>query len=113
MNDITNSKIAVNKVTLKVNLQEKSNYSIANYTEYSGLHIICLSKLTNHIKKTGKPSMEFVVFDANQTVKSDYMPELKKVPSMFVYSDIIALLLVGNRHSALLKFNPIQSKFYH
>ena len=43
-------------------------------------------------------------------VVSEQAPQLKRATSMFVYSDIVELSLVGDTQAASLGFLPIQSK---
>ena len=52
-----------------------------------------------------------MIFDAGETVLSEQAPQLKGVTSMFVYSDIVELSLVGDTQAASLGFLPIQNKF--
>ena len=58
-----------------------------------------------------KPGVEYMVFDASEMVVSEQAPQLKWATSMFVYSDIVELSLVGDTQAASLGFLPIQSKF--
>ena len=55
--------------------------------------------------------MEYIVFNANDELKTEMPPELKRMTSMLVYSEIVELSLVGDTQAALLGFLPIQSKF--
>ena len=52
-----------------------------------------------------------MVFDAGETLLSVQAPQLKRVKSMFVFSNIVKLTLVGDTQPASLGFLIIQSKF--
>ena len=70
-----------------------------------------MDKQTARVNVPGKPGVEYMVFDASKTLLSEQTPQLKMVTSMFVYSDIVELSLVGDTQAASLGFLPIQSKF--
>ena len=52
-----------------------------------------------------------MVFNESEEILSEQPPQLKRVTSMLVYSNIVELSLVGDTQSPLLGFLPIQSKF--
>ena len=75
------------------------------------LQLLGLSKQTTTIVTPNKPTVEYIVFEANRPINADLTPQLKRLSSMFVYSDIVELSLVGDTQAASLGFLPIQSKF--
>ena len=109
--DIKQPEIDFLESTQIVRFRQKSKYAIATFTDNSVLHILGLDKQTTRVNLPEKPGVEYMVFDASETVLLEQAPQLKRATSMFVYSDILELSLVGDTQAASLGFLPIQSKF--
>ena len=75
------------------------------------LQLLGPSKQTTTIVTPGKPTVEYIVFEATRPTRADLTPQLKRLSTMFVYSDIVELSLIGDTQAASLGFLPIQSKF--
>ena len=111
LKDIKNPTIQLTENTQRVTFIQESKYAIATFTENSILHIFGLDKQTTRVDVPGKPSAEYMVFNSSDEVESVQSPQLKRVTSMLVYSDIVELSLVGDTQAPLLESLPIQSKF--
>ena len=109
--DIEKPEIDVLEPTQRVRFRQKRKHVIATLTDNSVLHILGLDKQTTRVNVPGKPSVEYMVFDASETVISEQAPQLKRVTSILVYSDIVELSLVGDTQVLLLGFFPIKSQF--
>ena len=82
--------------------RQESKYAIVCYTDYSVLQLLGLSKQTTTIVTPGKPTVEYIVFEAARPTRADLTPQLKRLSSMFVYSDIVEMSLVGDTQAASL-----------
>ena len=111
LKDIKNPRIIFNVNLQKVTFLQESNYSIVSFTESSVLQLLGLSKQTTTIVTPGKPTVEYIVFEANRPIRADLTPQNKRLTGMIVYSDIVELSLVGDTQAALLGFLPTQSDF--
>ena len=86
-------------------------FALACYANHSALQQFGLSKQTNTINNAGKPVVEYISFEPMRAVVSELTASIKRLTSMFVYSDIVEHSLVGDSQAALLGYLPIQSKF--
>ena len=111
LQDIKNPRIIFNENTQKVSFIQESSYAIVCFSDNSVLQLLGLSKQTHTIATPGKPTVEYIVFEANSPIMSELTPQLKRLTCMFVYSDIVELSLVGDTQAALLGSLPIQSQF--
>ena len=109
--DVIDPKVDFLEMTQRVRFNQKKKYAIATFTESSILHILGLGKQTTRVDVPGKPSVEYLVFNVNEQVVSEQPPQLKRVTTMLVYSDIVELSLVGDTQAPILGSLPIQSKF--
>ena len=58
-----------------------------------------------------KFNYDLMVFNENERVDELLPPLIKRITSMWVYTDIIEISAVGDIHSPFLGHVPIQSKF--
>ena len=70
-----------------------------------------LSKQTTRLVIPGKRKVECILFNANDELKTQMSPELKRITTMLVYSDIVELSLVGDTQAPHLGALHIKSKF--
>ena len=68
--DIERPEIDVLEPTQRIRFRQKRKYVIATFTYNSVLHILGLAKQTTRVNVPGKPSVEYMVFDASETVLS-------------------------------------------
>lgn len=105
------SKISYNENTHKVTFTQTKTYVIAVYSNNALLQLLGLSKQTKMYETEGKPSLECLKLEENKPLTSELTALIKRLTSMFVYSDIVELSLVGDSQSALLGYCPIHSNF--
>ena len=108
---LTGNNISYNENTHKVTFAQTSDYMIGADSNNSILQLLGLSKQTTPKVIDNKGPMEFIKLEANKPVVSELTSHIKRLTSIFVYSDVVELSLVGDSQSALLGYCPIQSKF--
>jgi len=105
------NNVTYNENTHKLTFLQKTKYALAVYSEHSILQLLGLSKQTTLIKYKALPNVEYIILEPNKAVFSELPAHMNRLTSIFVYSDIVELSLVGDSQSALLGYCPIQSKF--
>ena len=111
VNQLTENNITYNENTHKVTFTQNTKYALAVYSHHSILQLLGLSKQTTTITYTGKKNVEYLILEPNKHITSQLTAHIKRLTSIFVYSDLVELSLVGDSQSALLGYCPIQSKF--
>jgi len=128
------TRLEYNEERSRVRLSEPSRLSIlATYKSHSLLRLLGFEK---NIKTTtgpklriengiidssdpdevallplSKPEIEYMMLDVTSPVEGDLPPLIKPITSIFVYTDIIEYVLVGNTQTPLLGYFPVQSKW--
>lgn len=105
------NQISYNENTHKVTFTTTTDYALAAYADNSILQLLGLSKQTTTALSDNKVTLECIKLEANKRLVSELTAHIKRLTSIFVYSDIVELSLVGDSQSALLGYCPIQSKF--
>ena len=72
--DIEQPEIDFLKSTQRVRFWQKRIYAIATLTDNSVLHILGLDKQSTRINEPEKPGVEYIIFDASETVLSEQAP---------------------------------------
>ena len=111
IHQLTGNQISYNENTHKVTFTQTTDYALAAYANNSILQLLGLSKQTTKAISDNKDPIELIKLEANKRLVSELTAHIKRLTSIFVYSDIVELSLVGDSQSALLGYCPIQSKF--
>lgn len=108
---LSNINITYDENTHKVTFTQDKEYVLGVYYKDSILHLLGLSKQTTPVQYKGSTQYEYLKLEPNKVLVSKLNAHIKRLTSIFVYSDIVELSLVGDSQSALLGYCPIQSTF--
>ena len=59
--------------------------------------------------KDGRDAVEYVMLNASKPVEADQSPLVNPISSIFVYTDFIEYVMVGNTQIPLLGYLPVHS----
>jgi hypothetical protein len=90
------NNITYNENTHKLTFLQKPKYALAVYSEHSILYLLDLSKHTSLIQSKSLPKVEYIILEPNKKVISELPAHMNTLTSIFVYSGIIELSLVGD-----------------
>ena len=91
----------------RVEINPNVNFAIACYAESSVLKLLGFSSQSTVIETPQKRAVEYIIFNANMYVQAKLTPSIKKIPNMYVYSDIVELSPVGTSLVPIIEFFPI------
>ena len=111
ISQLKDNNITYNENTHKVTFTQTTDYYMAAISKNSILQLLGLSKQTTTVPSEHLGPLDLIKFEANKPKVSEITAHIKRLTSIFVYSDIVELSLVGDSQSALLGYCPIQSKF--
>ena len=68
-------------------------------------------KLREYYNSPGFTLVDYILIDKNKAFESDLPPKIARLNEIYVYTDIIDTVLVGNTQVPLLGYFPIQTKW--
>ena len=118
---LTLATMTYNKESNRVSIENADRDSIlASYKSNSLLRLLGFNnaiKLNHDFDngdltypmKDGRDEVEYVMLSANKPVEADQSPLVTPISSIFVYTDFIEYVMVGNTQAPLLSYLPVQS----
>ena len=99
----TNLKFNLNQYRFEINYTV--TFAIACYGEHSIIKLLGYGSQSTIVRPPDKRAVKFIVFNSNYYLQAKLPPSIKKISSMYVYSDIVEQSPVGNSQVPIMGFS--------
>ena len=89
----------------------KDEHLLKNTIEGDGQGPYVIASALEHVESPNYTEIDYILIDGNTRYESSLPPKPGRLNKIFVYTDIIDTVLVGNTQASMLGYFPIQSKW--